>query len=379
MANLKEIRKRIRSIESTHKLTSAMKLIAASRLKHSQRLLSLARRYEASLQEALAEAFRPLTEEAFESFKEQLPAFFSKKKDSSPPVICVLGAQKGLCGSYHYAAIREALALEKLLKKQQKGPLSEHLEKEKEETKENSEEISEEEDSENLEESSVFKKKKNANDPIFIPLTTKTAEFFSKNKPDQTEPLAGLGHFEKEAPVMDIAQYIWEHIENWFDKDEVGSVSLVSGKFVNAMTQKTQSFDLFPLWDYTHPFLKKPLAKGENAAAPKRQTPEEKPPEEKTPETSAPSPPEGEPLVEPSLFRVLEESARHLVLVKICLCLLESETCENAARVMTMDKSKHNAEELLQKLKLKYNQTRQMNITNELMEIIAGTSALEAD
>lgn len=306
---LQDIKKRIRSVKSTHKLTSAMKLIAASRLRQVTRLLTSAQAYETSLRQALSASFQTLGSGTLERCYAALPWYYTKADLKKPHIICVMGAHGGLCGGYNLLSVREALA---------------------EEARTGNREYS------------------------IVPFSAKTAEYFAKNRPDKTEPLAGLGHFEKGADTLDIARYVLEHMERWFANQEAGSVVVVSGRFKTVLTQQVETFPLFPLLQDLFP------------------TPEEEDP-------SALSEGLEGVLIEPSPAEALEQSLRHFALIKLYRAFLESEACECAARMTMMENAKHNAEELIDKLSLQYNRTRQANITNELIEIIAGTSALAAE
>jgi len=62
--------------------------------------------------------------------------------------------------------------------------------------------------------------------------------------------------------------------------------------------------------------------------------------------------------------------------IKLYKALLESNASEHGARMTAMDKATDNAGDMLKELKLKYNQTRQAAITNEILEIVAGAEAL---
>lgn len=307
MTGLKNIKKRIKSVSSTYKLTSAMKLLAASKLQHLMASLMIARDYEKTLQVALLWALQDLTLEEFEICKQQLPWYFAQPDVSKPHIILVFGANKGLCGNYNLLSIREALEVAKTYQSQSY---------------------------------------------VFIPLTLKTTEYFQKHHKDHTEPLPGLGHFEQHTNYIDLAHHVLEHIFNRFKNNGVGSVSLIRGKFVNALIQRVDRFDVFPIFPKITP---------ENISA-------------KNEKLDAPA-----PLIEPSKIKILEESARHFTLLKLYLSFLESETCEQAARVTMMESAKHNAEDLIDTLTLQYNRTRQANITNELIEIIAGTSAMRSE
>lgn len=312
---LQDIKKRIRSVESTHKLTSAMKLIAASRLRQVTRLLAEAQAYEASLRQTLRASFRTLSPEALERCRLHLPWYYTRQVSDKPHIICVMGAHSGLCGGYNLLSVRETLA----------------------------------------EEARTVGRR----DYSIVPLSAKTAEYFTKNRPEKTEPLAGLGHFEEKADSLDIAHYVLEHMERWFQNGEAGSVALVSGRFKSALVQQVKTFLLFPLLDdllFT------------------RFEPKEE--DGRFMETREGL---GGLEIEPSPEEALERSLHHFALIRVYRAFLESEACECAARMTMMESAKHNAEELIDKLSLQYNRTRQANITNELIEIIAGTSAMTAE
>lgn len=319
---LQDIKKRVRSVESTHKLTSAMKLIAASRLRQATRLLTSARAYETSLRQTLQASFRTLSPEALERCRVQLPWYYTRQIFKKPHIICVIGAHSGLCGGYHLLSVRETLAEEARTVGRQ--------------------------------------------DYSIVPFSAKTAEYFAKNRPEKTEPLAGLGHFGKKADNLDVARYVLEHMERWFHNDEAGSVVVVSGYFKSALVQQVETFQLFPLLENVLSFQ----------------------PSWNKPEEAEKNEPDGLNVIEaglgglriePSHEEALEQALRHFALVRLYRAFLESEACECSARMTMMESAKRNAEELIDKLSLQYNRTRQANITNELIEIIAGTSSMAAE
>ena len=61
--------------------------------------------------------------------------------------------------------------------------------------------------------------------------------------------------------------------------------------------------------------------------------------------------------------------------MKIYSAVVESATCEHAARRMAMENATDNAREMLDVLNLNYNRARQTAITNEIIEIVAGSEA----
>ncbi|MDA0338703.1 MAG: F0F1 ATP synthase subunit gamma, partial [Proteobacteria bacterium] len=62
--------------------------------------------------------------------------------------------------------------------------------------------------------------------------------------------------------------------------------------------------------------------------------------------------------------------------IQIFRALLENGASEQGARMSAMDSATRNAGEMIDKLKMKYNRTRQAQITTELIEIISGAEAL---
>lgn len=80
---------------------------------------------------------------------------------------------------------------------------------------------------------------------------------------------------------------------------------------------------------------------------------------------------------EPSPGRVFEYMVPKYVELQIYNAVIESATCEHAARRMAMENATDNANEMLGQLSLYYNRARQAAITNELVEIVAGSEALK--
>lgn len=80
---------------------------------------------------------------------------------------------------------------------------------------------------------------------------------------------------------------------------------------------------------------------------------------------------------EPNLEKVLKFINTNYLTVKLYNAILTSILSEYSARMMAMDNATRNSEDLLNKLKTQYNQNRQAGITKELIEIIAGVQALD--
>ena len=81
-------------------------------------------------------------------------------------------------------------------------------------------------------------------------------------------------------------------------------------------------------------------------------------------------------LIEPSAETILDDLARHLVLMEIYHVILEANASEHAARRLAMKSASDNARDIVQELNLAYNKSRQAAITKELTEITAGSESL---
>ena len=103
MANLKEVRTRIESVNSTKQITSAMKMVAASKLRKSQNAIMALRPYAEKFSEILN---RLLTVSSQQSMAPELvegkSSHFDKLSDQMTSVLIVpISSNKGLCGSFN--------------------------------------------------------------------------------------------------------------------------------------------------------------------------------------------------------------------------------------------------------------------------------------
>jgi F-type H+-transporting ATPase subunit gamma len=150
-----------------------------------------------------------------------------------------------------------------------------------------------------------------------------------------------------------------EAIGQWamdrFLQEDYGQCSVIYSRFVSALTQVPTLQGLMPLPADT--------AQGEEG-----ESSHAKP--QSTPEAHRPY------LYEPSKDEIFAQILPKNVHVQIYRALLQSAASEEAARMNAMDNASRNAKEVIDDLTLLYNQTRQAQITNELMEIIAGSEAL---
>lgn len=122
MAGLKELRTRIESIKSTEKITSAMKMVAAARLRRSQGLIDKCRFYNNNI---LASANRVLLElrqaEQKKNIRFVYPELMRGNGKSENYLLVVFTSDRGLCGSYNSNVAREAAKRIEALKEEGKN------------------------------------------------------------------------------------------------------------------------------------------------------------------------------------------------------------------------------------------------------------------
>ena len=110
MAGLKELRGRIAAIKSTEKITSAMKMVAASRLRRAQDILNKSKSYRNSVYDTISRINCALKKKSDENV-ELKPTFLNQTKENPQKyLLIVLTSDKGLCGSYNSSIGRKAVA-----------------------------------------------------------------------------------------------------------------------------------------------------------------------------------------------------------------------------------------------------------------------------
>lgn len=102
MANLKEIRNRISSVKSTRQITSAMKMVAAAKLRKAQDKIVQLRPYAEKLHDVLAEVNKSLEGTENENI-------YGKRKEGNGKIlVIVITSNRGLCGAFNANVVREA-------------------------------------------------------------------------------------------------------------------------------------------------------------------------------------------------------------------------------------------------------------------------------
>ena len=100
MANLKDLKTRINSVKSTQKITSAMKMVAAAKLRRAQEVAEAGRPYSSRMQQAISGL-------AANANKSNSPELLVGREDVKTHLLIVVSADKGLCGGFNGSIARQ--------------------------------------------------------------------------------------------------------------------------------------------------------------------------------------------------------------------------------------------------------------------------------
>lgn len=112
MANLKDIRRRIKSVKSTQKITQAMRMVAAAKVKRAENRVKAARPYSTELRNVFSAVFNELRNH-FQAISGSRYLELFKPRPVQNIGIIVYTSDRGLCGGYNSSVIRQAFRLER--------------------------------------------------------------------------------------------------------------------------------------------------------------------------------------------------------------------------------------------------------------------------
>ncbi len=290
MPNLKDLKIRIESVKSTRKITKAMQMVAAAKLRKAQETAESSRPYSVKILEVLENLAAGMKDQG--SSSPLLRGTGSKHKH----LFVVATAERGLCGGFNSSIVK--------MVKNEFGNLREAKQEFKIVT--------------------VGKKGKEQ-------LEREYGDFF-------------LEHFELVVPdknTYEIAVEISDYVINQFYESKFDTVTIYYNRFQSVMSQIPTGQRLIPA----------SFDNKENEVA-------------------------GSYEYEPDQEEILSELLPKAITTQIYTALLENAASEQGARMSAMDNATRNAGEMIDKLTIQYNRSRQAAITNELIEIISGAEAL---
>src|SRR4051812_5330716 len=107
MPNLKDIRRRIKSVKSTQKITQAMRMVAAAKVKRAENRVKAARPYSTELRRIFSDVFNELKNHYHAISGSRYMELFRPRAVKNIGII-VYSSDRGLCGNYNSSVIRQA-------------------------------------------------------------------------------------------------------------------------------------------------------------------------------------------------------------------------------------------------------------------------------
>ena len=291
MASLDDLKKRIASVKSTQKITKAMKMVAAAKLRRAQDSAEKGRPYSEKMNNIILNLSRGISD------KENAPKLLSGTGNDNVHLCIIMTSDRGLCGGFNSNIIKKAKSyFSKILSEGKKLKIITVGSKGNDQLKRMY--------GDKIIENISFKESKNAN-------------YFDADK---------------------VRKVVIEKFEN----SEFDICTIFYNQFKNVITQIPQAQQIIPL-------------NSEDS-------------EEKTLEESY----EFEPDEDEILSNLLPKN----ISTQIFKAMLENSASEQGSRMSAMDNATRNAGEMVDKLTIKYNRSRQAAITKELIEIISGAESL---
>lgn len=318
MPSLKEIKTRIASVNSTRKITSAMKMVASSKLHHAQTAIQNMLPYE-NLLEHILKSFLISVPDAQTQFNMRHP---SVRKVA----LVVFASNSSLCGSFNANVI-------KMMQKAIDDYRSQGI-----------------------------------NDIVVYPVGRRVAEKVKKLGIPFEGPFLEIA----DKPNADGCTKIASKLIQQYVKGDIDKVELIFHHFKSAGSQILLRRDFLPI-DLEHELgalndrdlsSNVVTAKAQEYLRNKGQNVEGK--------EIAGHVINDDFIVEPDLKTVLSTLVPKLLHLMVYTALLDSNASEHAARMVAMQTATDNADEILRDLNLQYNKSRQQAITSELLDIVGG-------
>ena len=320
MPSLKEIKGRIASVNSTRKITSAMKMVASSKLHHAQVAIQNMLPYETMLEHIL---------KSFLAAEAEAQTIYDQERPVKRVALIVFSSNSSLCGGFNANVIR-------LMMNEVKA-------------------LSEELGAENVE---------------VYPIGRKVAEKARKLGYNVKGDRSSLVDKPNVHECINLAYELGERFVN----GELDRVNLVYHHFKSAGSQVLTQKTFLPI------DIEEELGRDHerdltsNVATKKAQDYLKKHGRQKsTTEENEVKSLNDNFIVEPDIMTVLTELIPKMGHLMLYTALLDSVASEHAARMVAMQTATDNADELLRQLNLQYNKSRQQAITSELLDIVGGS------
>ena len=319
MPSLKEIKGRIASVNSTRKITSAMKMVASSKLHHAQVAIQNMLPYETMLEHIL---------KSFLAAEAEAQTIYDQERPVKRVALVVFSSNSSLCGGFNANVI-------KLMQRTVEAYTKE------------------------LGEGSVE----------VYPVGRKVAEKALKLGYTCFGEYASLVDHPHVQPCIDIAMELGEK----FAKGEIDRVEIIYHHFKSAGSQVLTNKQFLPIDIESELERDHERDLTSNIATKKAQDYLKKNRRKKEVKEGETAPLNDNFIVEPDMNTVLTELLPKMAHLMLYTALLDSVASEHAARMVAVQTATDNADELLRQLNLQYNKSRQQAITSELLDIVGGS------
>ena len=294
MATVQDLKRRIRSIRNTRKITKAMELVASARLRRAQARIEAMRPYADRMMELMIGTARAST--SLQGLT------LLQRREVQRAAIVPLTGDRGLAGAFNAQILRHAFVLERQLR------------------------------ADGVEARWLVAGKKGRSTLTFRHYEIDAAWIGFSDRPSYSD-----------------AQAIAHRASELYENGEVDRVVLVYNQFVSALVQRVVERDILPIPEHL-------LERGEE--------------EERQAALL------GDFIYEPEPEEILKRLLPVYVETEIYRALLESAASEQGARMTAMRNASGNAADLISSLTLDMNRARQAEITQEILEVVAGADAL---
>ena len=321
MPSLKEIKGRIASVNSTRKITSAMKMVANSKLHHAQVAIQNMLPYETMLEHIL---------KSFLAAEAEAQTVFDQPRPVKRAALVVFSSNSSLCGGFNSNVIKR------------------------------------------MQQTVAEYQAQGVNEVEIYPIGRKVYEKAKKLGYDVQGEFSSLADKPNVRQCIDIAMELGKK----FAEGQVDKVELIYHHFKSAGSQVLTRKTFLPI-DLEEELERDHERDLTTVVATKESQEYLRKNRKKKPKVNAAGeevPPLNDNfIVEPDMNTVLSQLLPKLAHLMLYTALLDSAASEHAARMVAMQTATDNADEMLRQLNLQYNKSRQQAITTELLDIVGGS------
>ena len=291
MASLDDLKKRIVSVKSTQKITKAMKMVAAAKLRRAQENAEKGRPYSEKMNNIILNLSSGISD------KENAPKLLSGTGENKTHLCVVMTSDRGLCGGFNTNIIKKA---------------------------------------------KVYFQKISAEGKTLKIIAVGSKGYDQLKRVYKDNIIKKISFKDSKTINYLDAEKVGKIIIDNFEKKEFDVCTIFYNQFKNVITQIPQEQQIIPL---------KASATEANSS-------------------------EDNYEFEPEEDEILSNLLPKNISTQIFKAMLENSASEQGSRMSAMDSATRNAGELVDKLTINYNRSRQAAITKELIEIISGAESL---